>query len=358
MAGDVVRPRLAAHLLDDQPCQCVGEVGVLPASLRRERGLPLRHQRLQLFARREGERRPVVSRLARQSRAVCQQLLDGDRRIVRPWRRYREPRQVLRHRIVEMELALLAQLHDGGCREQLAVRGHAEFRLRRHRHLAGDVGESEPFGPHEPLIRDDANDHSRVAAGAKLPVGPGAEQSLGAEDVRVGRGVFSGEPCANGRAASRVIAATAAAIAMRRLRSDATPTDIITSSSRSRVCGSCHNSRILARPDIRKGRNHCFCTHQPGIIRPVYRVPGARHPEGCINSGRCVWPSECPSPRLDRRPLGREVPWRRCPFLALLVHQRAANGGKRRHKAKAENRPVLPVMPRIRQRPAHRGKSA
>ena len=27
----------------------------------------------------------------------------------------------------------------------------------------------------------------------------------------------------------------------------------------------------------------------------------------------------------------------RCPFLALSVQQRAANGSKRRHKAKAEN---------------------
>ncbi len=192
MAGDVVRPRFATHLLHDQPCQCVGEVGVLPASLRRERGLPLRHQRLQLFACRKGERCPVVSRLARQTGAVGQQLLDGDGRIVLPWGRHREPGQVLRHRIVQMELALLAQLHDGGCREQLAVRGHAEFRLRRHRHIAGDIGQAEPLGPHEPLIRDNANDHSRVAAGAELPVGPSAEQSLGAEDVRVRRGVFRG----------------------------------------------------------------------------------------------------------------------------------------------------------------------
>ena len=35
-----------------------------------------------------------------------------------------------------------------------------------------------------------------------------------------------------------------------------------------------------------------------------------------------------------------------CPFLALWVQQRAANGGKRRHKAKVENRRILRVMTR------------
>jgi hypothetical protein len=36
----------------------------------------------------------------------------------------------------------------------------------------------------------------------------------------------------------------------------------------------------------------------------------------------------------------------RCPFLALSVHQRAANGSKRRHKAKAEDRWIFRVMAR------------
>src|ERR1041384_6775181 len=37
---------------------------------------------------------------------------------------------------------------------------------------------------------------------------------------------------------------------------------------------------------------------------------------------------------------------RRCPFLALWAHQRAANGSKQRHKAKVENRRILRVMKR------------
>jgi hypothetical protein len=35
-----------------------------------------------------------------------------------------------------------------------------------------------------------------------------------------------------------------------------------------------------------------------------------------------------------------------CPFLALSLHQTAANGGKRRRKAKVENRRILRVMAR------------
>jgi hypothetical protein len=34
---------------------------------------------------------------------------------------------------------------------------------------------------------------------------------------------------------------------------------------------------------------------------------------------------------------GVVMPWR-CPFLALSEHQRTAKGGKRRHKAKVDNR--------------------
>jgi hypothetical protein len=37
---------------------------------------------------------------------------------------------------------------------------------------------------------------------------------------------------------------------------------------------------------------------------------------------------------------------RRRPFLALSVHQGAANGSKRRHTAKAEDRRILRVMAR------------
>jgi hypothetical protein len=41
---------------------------------------------------------------------------------------------------------------------------------------------------------------------------------------------------------------------------------------------------------------------------------------------------------------GVAVGLERCPFLALSAHQRAANGGKRRHKPKVENQRILRVM--------------
>jgi hypothetical protein len=57
--------------------------------------------------------------------------------------------------------------------------------------------------------------------------------------------------------------------------------------------------------------------------------------------------SDAPSARLDLlNPLS--APASSCrssalPFLALSVHQRAANGGKQRHNTKAEHRLILRV---------------
>jgi hypothetical protein len=56
--------------------------------------------------------------------------------------------------------------------------------------------------------------------------------------------------------------------------------------------------------------------------------------------------SGCLSPILDRHHIVGEAFLRRCPFLALSVQQGAANGSKRRHKAKAAIRPILPAMAR------------
>ena len=54
-------------------------------------------------------------------------------------------------------------------------------------------------------------------------------------------------------------------------------------------------------------------------------------------SCRCFSPAAC----------GTIPPLGRCPFLALSVHQKSANGSKGRHKAKAEDRPILRVMARV-----------
>jgi len=41
------------------------------------------------------------------------------------------------------------------------------------------------------------------------------------------------------------------------------------------------------------------------------------------------------------------IGYQRCPFLALSTQQTAANGSKRRHKAKVENRLILRVMAHV-----------
>ena len=48
----------------------------------------------------------------------------------------------------------------------------------------------------------------------------------------------------------------------------------------------------------------------------------------------------------------------RCPFLALSLHQRAANGGKRRHKAKVQIRAIRRVMAGHPATPSTRAQSA
>jgi hypothetical protein len=45
---------------------------------------------------------------------------------------------------------------------------------------------------------------------------------------------------------------------------------------------------------------------------------------------------------LDRRRVAGSLP-RRCPFLALSLHQKVAIRSKARHKAKLENRSILAV---------------
>ena len=72
-----------------------------------------------------------------------------------------EPREVLHDRIVEAQLALLTQLHDRDSGEQLAVRGHAELRRRRHLQLRVGIGESEALAPDEFLIAHDTDHDPR-----------------------------------------------------------------------------------------------------------------------------------------------------------------------------------------------------
>jgi len=85
--------------------------------------------------------------------------------------------------IVEPDLALIAQLHDGGGGEQLAVRGHAELGGPRHADAAGDTGKAEASGPDEPLAGDDSDGDARELTVGHLGVHPGLEDALGTFDV-------------------------------------------------------------------------------------------------------------------------------------------------------------------------------
>ena len=149
------------------------------------RRVPFGHQLAELLGGRELEGRPVRARFARQARAMREQLFDGDRRILGFGQRDREPRQVLRDRIVEAQQSPLAQLHDGGGGEQLAVRRHAELGLRRHRHLAGGVGKAESLRPDQFLVGDDADGDARQVARDHLPLEPHREQPLRRQHVGV-----------------------------------------------------------------------------------------------------------------------------------------------------------------------------
>ena len=72
-------------------------------------------------------------------------------------------------RIVEPQLPLFAQLHDGDGGEQLAVRRHAELRRRRHRRLLRDIREAKARRPHELLVAHDADGDSGQASIGDLP---------------------------------------------------------------------------------------------------------------------------------------------------------------------------------------------
>ena len=185
VAVNVIGPPLPAHLLDDHSGDGVSEVGVLPAHRGRERRLPVGVEPLELVGRRELVRHPMVAGLALEPGAVRQQLLDGDRPVVVARGLGLEPGQVFLDRIIEAQLALLAQLHDGDRREQLAVRCHAKLRRRRHRDLRLDVREAESPGPDELLVAHHADGDAGESAIGDLPLHPRRKEALGSQDVGV-----------------------------------------------------------------------------------------------------------------------------------------------------------------------------
>jgi hypothetical protein len=114
-----------------------------------------------------------------------QQVLDRYGRIVGGRMPKRNPWQVLGDRVVEPDLALLAELHDGGRREELAVGRHAEPSVELHGTARLDVRVPEPLRPDQVLIGDDAHDYPRELADRDLAVEPGREEA----DLRLHIGI-------------------------------------------------------------------------------------------------------------------------------------------------------------------------
>ena len=127
------------------------------------------------------------TRFTGQAGAVRQQFFNGDWRIIGVGGLDLEPRQVLRYRVIQSQLALLPQLHDGRRGEELAVRCHAELRLRRHRHLLAGIRKAEPGRPNQFLIGHHADGDPGQVAIEDLALQPGAEQPLGPEHLGVAR---------------------------------------------------------------------------------------------------------------------------------------------------------------------------
>src|ERR1700704_5335608 len=106
------------------------------------------------------------------ARSIWQKLLDGDRTIVFPGGLGLEPRQILHYRIVQAQLALLAELHDCDGGKQLAVGPHAKLCGCRHWQLRLDVREAEALGPDQFLVAHYTNGDSRQSSIRDLSFNP------------------------------------------------------------------------------------------------------------------------------------------------------------------------------------------
>jgi hypothetical protein len=91
---------------------------------------------------------------------------------------------VLRDRVVELELALIPELHDGRCRERLRDGGDAKERFRCRRDAPLPVGLTKASRPDEILIVNDPDGESRLPAVSHLRFGPRLEEPDPVRDLR------------------------------------------------------------------------------------------------------------------------------------------------------------------------------
>jgi hypothetical protein len=85
-----------------------------------------------------------------------------------------EPRQVAAHGLVQVDAALLHQLHHGQRREGLAERADDEGRLRRHGPPAG-VGDAEGRQVDDPVAVHDAQRQAGDSRGPHLRLDVGVD---------------------------------------------------------------------------------------------------------------------------------------------------------------------------------------
>ncbi len=119
-----------------------------------------------------------------------QQVPDRDGRRVGKAIAVLEPRQVLLHRIVQLQQPRVAELQDRGGREGLGDRGDAVDGAGRGRQLARHVAVPEAPGPDQLLIVDDADGDARLVVIRHLLAHPDLVEAQRRGDVRV-----LGDPC-------------------------------------------------------------------------------------------------------------------------------------------------------------------
>ena len=159
--ADVVLVRDARDALDDDAEQREREVGVVEPRAGRQHELGLGERLEQLVRRREAQRQPrVVLRLALQARGVREQPADR--------RRVRSALDVPVERVLEVELARVAQLHDRGGGERLRDRADAVLRVRRRLVTRLDVGGADRALPDQLAVAENGGAEARHALLALL----------------------------------------------------------------------------------------------------------------------------------------------------------------------------------------------
>ena len=178
--------RLPGRRRHDLPGEREGQVRVLPARLGGQDGFLAGKAGADRLQRRELAVGPVRERrLAREPGGVREEVTDRDRRRLGVARGDGEPGEMPDERVVEPELAGVAELQDRGGREELRDRGDAVERLGRRRRASLEAGPAEASGPDEGLVVDDRDRQAGHPGVRHLRLDPGGEQIEAGADVGV-----------------------------------------------------------------------------------------------------------------------------------------------------------------------------